>query len=40
MPRYYALINQNGPVKYGQVPSAVGVLVALEKFMAIRETKC
>jgi hypothetical protein len=25
-PRYFALIFQRGPVKYGQVPSSIGVL--------------
>jgi hypothetical protein len=25
-PRYFALISQAGPVKYGQLPSAISVL--------------
>jgi hypothetical protein len=30
MPRYFAQISSRGPVKYGDVPSAIGVLEAGE----------
>jgi hypothetical protein len=40
MPRYFAHICSRGPVKYGDVPSAIGVLEALDKFMPIGEASC
>jgi hypothetical protein len=40
MPLYFAHISQRGPVKYGDVPSAIGVLEAPDEFMPIGETTC
>jgi hypothetical protein len=40
MPRYFAHVSSRGPVKYGSVPSAIGVLEALDKLMPIGEASC
>jgi hypothetical protein len=40
MTRYFAHVSTHGPVKYGQVPSAIGVLEAPDKFMPIGEASC
>ncbi|MGZ6076123.1 MAG: hypothetical protein ACXWOA_19910 [Isosphaeraceae bacterium] len=37
---YFAHISQTGVVKYGQVPSSIGVLEAPEKPMPIGEAHC
>jgi hypothetical protein len=39
-PPYYALISQAGPVKYGQLPSAIEVLGNRKQFMPIGEATC
>jgi hypothetical protein len=40
MPRYFALISQVGPVKYGQLPSAIGVLEKPKQWMPNGEATC
>jgi hypothetical protein len=40
VPRYFAHISQRGPIKYGSVPSAIGVLESPDKFMPIGEATC
>ena len=40
MTRCFAHISQKGPVRYGDVPSSIGVLEALDKFMPIGEASC
>jgi hypothetical protein len=37
---YFAQISLNGPVKYGQLPSSIGVLEALYSPMPIGMTSC
>jgi hypothetical protein len=39
-PRYLAQISQKGPVKYGDVPSASGVLEVIDNLMPIGEAQC
>jgi hypothetical protein len=39
MPRYFAHISYRGPVEYGSVPSAIGVLEALDKARSIGELR-
>jgi hypothetical protein len=38
--RYFAHISNRGPVKYGQIPGAIGVLEAPDQFMPIGEATC
>jgi hypothetical protein len=40
MPHCFAHISYRGPVKYGQVPSAICVLEAIDQFMPIGEATC
>jgi hypothetical protein len=40
MTRYSAHVSTHGAVKYGQVPSAMGVLEALDKFMPMGKATC
>jgi hypothetical protein len=40
LPRYFAHISHRGAVKYGDVPSAIGVLEAPDKLMPIGEATC
>jgi hypothetical protein len=40
MPRYFAQISHRGPVKYGSVPRAIGVLAGLDQAMPIGEASC
>jgi hypothetical protein len=40
MARYFAHISTRGPVKYGSVPSAIGVLEQPDRFMPIGEASC
>ena len=40
MPRYFAHLSQKGPIRYGDVPGAIGVLEALDKSMPIGEASC
>ena len=40
MPKYFAHISQNGPIRYGDAPGSIGVLEALDKFMPIGEAHC
>jgi hypothetical protein len=40
MPRYFASISHGGPVKYGQLPGAIGVLEAIYKPRPIGEAQC
>jgi len=40
MTRYFAHISQKGSIRYGDVPGSIGVLEALDKFMAIGEASC
>ena len=39
-PGYFAHISSRGPVKYGDLPSAIGVLEAPDKFIPIGEASC
>jgi hypothetical protein len=34
---YFSRVNQNGPVKYEQVPGSIGVLESLDNSMPIGE---
>jgi hypothetical protein len=40
MPRYFAHISQEDPIRYGDMPGSIGVLEALDKFMPIGEASC
>jgi hypothetical protein len=40
LPRYFAHISSRGPVKYGDAPSAIGVLESLDTFMPIADATC
>jgi len=40
MPRYFAHISQQGPVRYDAVPGSIGVLEAPAKPMPIGEAYC
>jgi hypothetical protein len=40
MARYFAHISQQGPVKYDEVPSSIGVLEAPDKPMPTGEASC
>jgi hypothetical protein len=40
MPRYLAHISTRGPVKYGSVPGAIGILEQPDRFMPIGEASC
>ncbi len=37
---YFTNASGPGPVRYGQLPSSIGVLEALDKFMPIGEAHC
>jgi len=40
MPRYFAHISHDGPIRYGDVPGSIGVLEAVDKPMPIGEASC
>jgi hypothetical protein len=40
MPRYFAHISHDGPIRYGDVPGSIGVLEAHDKPMPIGEASC
>ena len=37
MPRYFAHLSHDGPIRYGDVPGSIGVLEAVDKPMPIGE---
>jgi len=40
MPRYFAHISHDGPIRDGEVPGSIGVLATVDQPMPIGEASC